>query len=369
VTSLLRRVHVWLGLVTAIGVVTVSITGVLLNHRESLGLWSPPRGDGGNGLAGALPINELLERGLRAARDSGIDLHGQGLRNINRMLYRPGRGTASVRLTDPRTTEIVLDGATGRVLQVAPRDDVSIEHVHSGEVIGQRGVILSDVVAVVVVVLTISGIALWLQRLRLRRPPAGAARRSRWLRLNLAVHLIAGLAVAVLVVVLSVTGVLLNHKRELGLMVEPTSFMEAEQAVKEVPARLHEIAEWARNAAPERFAAMDIRWIDYRPLAGYAKVRFDSSHELEVIVDAYEPRVLSVALRYDVLVERIHSGAVLGARATLLSDAAALLLIVLVANGLYVWLAPAARSRTRMVAAAVERADAREADRVEVGVE
>jgi len=343
-------------------VIAVSVTGVLLNHRESLSLWNPPRGEE-TPADEALPINTLLRTALDTADGAGVPLRqGPGPRNINRMMYRPGRGTVAVRLNDPRSTEVVLDARSGAVLQIAPRDDVSLEHVHSGEVVGQKGVILSDVVGGAIIVLTVGGAILWLRRLRGGRRAAGSVRSTRWYRVNVFGHTAAGLAVAVILLVLSVTGILLNHKRELELMIEPIRVLEAEDVVKAEPVPLARIIDWARAGAPRRQRSTDVRWVDYRPLAGYAKVRFDEPGELEVIVDVYEPRVLSAARRFDVLVEQIHSGAVLGARFTLLSDVAGIVLIILTVNGLYVWIAPAWTARGRVVEAAADASESEPGD-------
>ena len=106
-------------------------------------------------------------------------------------------------------TEVVLDWSTGSVLLVRPRDDVRVEHVHSGEVIGQKGVVASDIVAVVLIALSLGGAVIWARRILGGRSSGAAIRgeTSGWLRFNWRFHLVGGIVVAAYVILLSVTGV------------------------------------------------------------------------------------------------------------------------------------------------------------------
>jgi uncharacterized iron-regulated membrane protein len=51
---------------------------------------------------------------------------------------------------------------TGEVLHVGERNDVFLEKLHSGEIFGDRWVLLSDAAAIFLVVLLVSGYWLWL---------------------------------------------------------------------------------------------------------------------------------------------------------------------------------------------------------------
>ena len=142
---------------------------------------------------------------------------------------------------------------------------------------------------------------------------------------------------------------MLNHKRELGLMPEPLVVAPSELVERFDTAPLERIVGWAveaRGGSAAGVGADDVRFLDYRPGAGYAKARFkDAEHE--VIVDVYEGRIYSDQTRRDRWVEDLHSGVRFGPQGTWLSDLTAGLLIALTANGLYLWLAPAWRSRAR----------------------
>jgi hypothetical protein len=58
--------------------------------------------------------------------------------------------------------EVTVDLASGRILHVGLRNDVFLEKLHSGEIFGDGWTLLSDVAAVALAVLVISGLWLWL---------------------------------------------------------------------------------------------------------------------------------------------------------------------------------------------------------------
>lgn len=358
-TGLVRRLHVWFGLATALGVIAISVTGILLNHRIPFGLGreGPPPVTGTGDIDDVLSLNDLMRRAIDVGRDRGLSvvtprgdvLPASGPSDVSRVMLRPGTATAQVLLADPRATEVTLDWSTAEVLAVAPRDDVTIERVHSGEVVSQRGVIVADIVAGVLVLLMITGVWSWIQRLRSRRKAVGA-RASTWLRANWWFHLAGGLVVAGYLVVLSVTGVILNHKREWGFMNEPFRTVSSDFTARNEPDPLATIVARAIDARGPRAGELtvdNVRFIDYRPANGYAKVRFKDA-ETEVIVDIGENQVYSVSSRRDVWIEDLHSGLWFGSHGWLLSDTAAILLILLSVNGIYVWIQPTWRARGRV---------------------
>lgn len=147
-----------------VALTAISITGILLNHKRGLGLM-PDVGHAPTApFAEALPLQRLAEIGIRAVRpDGAIDLAF-----VDRMDVRPRDGFVKVRLRDAASTEATVDVATGRVLHVGPRGDAFLEKLHSGEVFGSRGVLLSDAAAIALLITLVTGIWLWLAP-RLRR--------------------------------------------------------------------------------------------------------------------------------------------------------------------------------------------------------
>jgi hypothetical protein len=153
-------------------------------------------------------------------------------------------------------------------------------------------------------------------------------------------HLWLGILTTAAVLLVSVTGVLLNHKRPLGLMPdvpnEPSGAFEAS-----LP--LAELARRAEAAVAPAVAASGVDRMDVRPGKGLVKVRFDDPAVHEVTLDLASGRVLHVGERNDVFLEKLHSGEIFGDGWVLLSDFAAVGLVVLLLSGYWLWLYPRTR--------------------------
>jgi len=148
--------HLWLGIITTGVVLLVSATGVLLNHKRGLGLMPDVPNEPKGSFDDALPLAELARR---AAAAVGPEVAAAG---VDRMDVRPDKGLIKVRFDDRRVMEATLDINTGEVLHVGERNDVFLEKLHSGEIFGDRWVLLSDAAAVALAILLISGYWLWL---------------------------------------------------------------------------------------------------------------------------------------------------------------------------------------------------------------
>lgn len=165
--------HLWLGVVFTIVLTAISITGVLLNHKRGLGLMPDVAHRPYGAFATALPLSRLAGIAL-AAVPPGDSLD---VAFVDRMDVRPRDGFVKVRLRDAASTEVTVDLTTGRILHVGPRGDVFLEKLHSGEIFGSRGVLLSDAGAIALAITLITGIWLWLVP-KLRRGPDGAGGRA-----------------------------------------------------------------------------------------------------------------------------------------------------------------------------------------------
>jgi len=225
-----------------------------------------------------------------------------------------------VRLRDGKTTEIVLDWSTGTILNVVPRMDMRLRHVHAATILSTHGVVISDVMSVIVLMLVLTGIVLWIAATREKGRRIGTP--TRWWNFNWWFHRIGGLIVALYLSVICVSGVMLNYKHEFGLMVEPARQLEAEYVARQTPTRLHIMIRTAVQALSRRdpsVTATDVAVVDYRPLRGYGKVRF-KKNDMEVVVNAYDGEILSIARRSDLFIEKLHTGAALGDYDFLVSD-------------------------------------------------
>jgi len=155
-------------------------------------------------------------------------------------------------------------------------------------------------------------------------------------------HLWVGVLFTVVLLVVAVTGIMLNHKRGLGLMPDPEHTPTAPLAAA-LP--IAELAERARLAAGLPADASLVDRMDVRPDKGFVKVRFDDPGWTEVTVDLASGRAIHVGRRGDVFMEQLHSGELLGSGWVLLTDAAAVALVVLLGSGYWLWLAPRWRRR------------------------
>jgi len=144
-----------MGVLATVLVATLAVTGILLNHKKILGYQPDPSNPGPAALAEARPLAWLAER----ARTQDAELAEAP---IDRMDVRPDDGIVKVRFDDEHTTEVILRVDDGAVLSHAPRGDVFLERLHSGELFGDRGILLSDLGAAALLVLMASGFWLWL---------------------------------------------------------------------------------------------------------------------------------------------------------------------------------------------------------------
>ena len=156
--------HLWLGVVFTVVLTAISITGILLNHKRGLGLMPDVAHAPTDSFPEALPLSRLASIALAAVppRDSlDIDF-------VDRMDVRPRDGFVKVRLRDASSTEVTIDLSTGGILHIGARGDAFLEKLHSGEIFGSQGVLLSDAGAIALVITLITGVWLWLMP-KLRR--------------------------------------------------------------------------------------------------------------------------------------------------------------------------------------------------------
>jgi uncharacterized iron-regulated membrane protein len=184
-----------------------------------------------------------------------------------------------------------------------------------------------------------------------RTAPAASARavtrRRAISRAAFWLHLWFGVVTTLALLVISITGILLNHQRGLGLMPdvphEPTAaFSES--------VSLEQLAEAALRAAPPSATGgwrpedgVDISLIDrmdVRPRNGYVKIRLRDRASMEMTVDLATGEVINTGRRGDVFLEKLHSGEAFGAQMVLLSDVAALGLVITLITGYWLWLVP-----------------------------
>jgi hypothetical protein len=159
-------VHLWLGVVSTVALIAISVTGILLNHKRGLGLMPDVSHEPSGRFGAALPLERLAHAALVAApssaRGAWQPTDSVDIALIDRMDVRPRDGFVKVRLRDKASMEMTVDLTSGRVIHTGRRGDVFLEKLHSGEAFGGRFVLLSDFAAVVLVLTLITGYWLWL---------------------------------------------------------------------------------------------------------------------------------------------------------------------------------------------------------------
>jgi uncharacterized iron-regulated membrane protein len=152
-------------------------------------------------------------------------------------------------------------------------------------------------------------------------------------------HLWLGVALTGVLLIVAVSGILLNHKVGLGLMPDVRQDASGDLASARPIAELVRLADAAAPAA----AAAGVDRLDVRPGRGIMKVRYRDRVVTEVTVDIHSGQVLDVGERNDVFLEKLHSGEIFGSNWILLSDAAAVAIVLMVISGYWLWLFPRSR--------------------------
>ena len=175
----------------------------------------------------------------------------------------------------------------------------------------------------------------------LSQRPRPEHRRHRLSRGVFYTHLWVGVLFTIALSAICVTGILLNHKRGLGLMPDVE---HAATAPLDSSLTIAELAAIAMAAMPAGADSLDpsaqVDRMDVRPRDGLIKVRMRDSASTEVTLDLATGRVLHVGRRGDVFLEKLHSGEIFGDGWVLLSDAAAVGLLITLVSGYWIWLFP-----------------------------
>jgi hypothetical protein len=179
------------------------------------------------------------------------------------------------------------------------------------------------------------------------RTRGAGSRHRRVARIAFYVHLWLGVVSTAALLAIAVTGILLNHKRGLGLMPdvghEPGAPFAAALPLERLAVAALEASPAESRAGWEAGDPWDVGLIDrmdVRPRDGYVKVRLRDRASTEATVDLSTGGVLHVGRRGDVFVEKLHSGEAFGGAFVLLSDLAAVALVATLITGYWLWLVP-----------------------------
>ncbi|HEX6944336.1 MAG TPA: PepSY-associated TM helix domain-containing protein [Gemmatimonadaceae bacterium] len=160
-------IHLWLGVLSTIALIAISITGIVLNHKRGLGLMPDVPHEASGAFTAAIPLERMAYAALVAAPQAAKGDWKEGdpvdIGLIDRMDVRPRNGFVKVRLRDKASMEMTVDINSGQVIHTGRRGDVFLEKLHSGEIFGGLPfVILSDIAAIALVLTLLTGYWLWL---------------------------------------------------------------------------------------------------------------------------------------------------------------------------------------------------------------
>ncbi|MFH2002920.1 MAG: PepSY-associated TM helix domain-containing protein [Planctomycetota bacterium] len=119
-----RKLHRWGAIVTALPLLFVLLTGMLLQFKKS-SAWIQPPTLTGSGKEPAVSFDTVLDK-ARTVPEAAI----KEWKDIDRLDVRPGKGILKVRAKN--NWEIQIDTCTGEILQTAYRRSDLIESLHDG---------------------------------------------------------------------------------------------------------------------------------------------------------------------------------------------------------------------------------------------
>ncbi|RLS41558.1 MAG: PepSY domain-containing protein [Planctomycetota bacterium] len=154
-----RWIHYWLGSISALPVVVILVSGLLLQVKKQVP-WVQPPEQKGAGKIPAITMGAILEA-CQSVPEAGVVSWG----DISRVDIRPSRGMMKVLVKN--NWEVQIDFQTGQVLQVAYRRSDLIESFHDGSWFGDWAKIgLFLPAGLILLVLWVTGLVLFVQPYR-----------------------------------------------------------------------------------------------------------------------------------------------------------------------------------------------------------
>lgn len=155
--KLFWNIHKWVGIVIAIVVLNLAVTGFLLLIKKNVAWIQPPEKRGVAKNEFGIQFDDIV-----AACRNHPELEIQSWDDVNRLDVRPGKGMVKVRANND--WEAQIDLSTGEVMQVAHRASDFIETIHDGSFYHDAvHAYLMPTSAICMIVLVISGFWIWLE--------------------------------------------------------------------------------------------------------------------------------------------------------------------------------------------------------------
>ena len=119
-----RRFHKWLGVIIAVPLLVIFLTGILLLVKKEFSFIQPTSMTGST-TAPSISFERVLSI-AKTVKHADID----NWQDINRLDVRPNKGIIKIR--SHNRVEIQIDAASGEILHVATRHSELIESIHDG---------------------------------------------------------------------------------------------------------------------------------------------------------------------------------------------------------------------------------------------
>ncbi len=151
-----RKVHKWGGIVIALPLLAIALSGMVLQFKKEVD-WIQPATQRGESTTPSIPFDKILAV-ARSVPEAAIETWD----DIDRLDVRPGKGM--VKIQAKNGWEIQIDTATGEVLQKAYRRSDLFENIHDGTFFHDTvKLALFFPVALVLLVLLITGVYIFFQ--------------------------------------------------------------------------------------------------------------------------------------------------------------------------------------------------------------
>ncbi len=154
------EIHKWTGIVAALILINVSVTGLLLLEKKKVNWLQPPTQKGAPGTAADFITIEELYRAVTQIQ------HPDFLKaaDIDRVDLRPDKRVYKV-ISRHNHAEVQVDAVNGRILSIDVRRSDFLEALHDGNRFGpwMHGLVM-PLAAVANILLVLTGLYLWLKR-------------------------------------------------------------------------------------------------------------------------------------------------------------------------------------------------------------
>ena len=153
-----RTVHRWFGIIFAIALLNFSVTGLLLLEKKNFDWIQPATQTASDGTVDQFITNQHLFKIVFDEKHPDF----KNMEDIDRIDFRPGKRIFKVR-SENNYCEIQVDAVNGKILSIAKRNSDMIEAWHDGSMFGEFvHQFIMPIVAIITVILTITGLYLWL---------------------------------------------------------------------------------------------------------------------------------------------------------------------------------------------------------------